>query len=699
MKRFLIVSTIVFLLILSFLGYESNNKSILHNNTYFVKTDEKDIYVMKNNAWEKLNITGINLDAAKPGVFPSENDVSEEEYLRWIQYIYDMGANCIKVQNLMSEKFYSALEKFNRDKKNPIYLMQGIYFDEVTLKNGYDAQGNKAQEFFKTNIKLIIDSVHGNPYNFDKPDILQFYKTDISKYLLGYTLGIEFAEHDLIYTEIMNDKNEYNGKYLYTDKNASSFESYMAKMGDYLVNYELETYKKQSLISFIGSPYHIASTIDNEKEKNGVSKSKEVEDIKNYIDPEHIKAKKKLKTGIVATYNVYPSYSNIKAYKDNIEHYFKIINEYHTIPVIIGEFGVPSCRISGDFNDNIKNKAYINEQEQGNALIKIYRSIKNANCAGSFIFQFQDSWHNSSSNTKETKILDRSPYWSDAQTYSQNFGLMAFDPGNKRSICYPDDNINDWSEDDIMSKNDNISLSMKSDEKYIYLMVKSDKLLELDKQDVYIDLDTTPNSGSIKSSQFGLKFNSPVDFIIRIKDNKNTNILVHEYYNRFEFYENKKDNQVRPDLISHTVDMDLFSPILIEVRPKMYIESVDEFTEKISYETGKLIHGNANPKSSEFNSVADFYIRDKYIELRIPWGLLNFMDPSTKQIQDDFYKTFKTKPTMIDDISVGLTVKNEKGTIQRLESVSYDLDGWIKPTYHERLKESYYILQRELTKK
>ncbi|MEG1311200.1 MAG: hypothetical protein RSD47_04245 [Romboutsia sp.] len=699
MKRFLIVATIVFLLILSFLGNTVNNKIITLDNSHFVKANGKDIYILKDNEWDKLKIIGVNLNPTKPGVFPSENAVKEEEYLRWIQYIYDMGSNCIKVPNLMSQHFYNALEKFNRDKKNPIYLMQGIYFDEVILKNGYDVQENKLQEIFKTNIKLIIDSVHGNPYNFDKPDIIQFYNTDISEYLLGYTLGIEFAEHDIIYTEIMNDKKEYNGTYLYTDKNASSFESYMAKMGDYIASYELETYKKQSLISFIGSSsYHIVSGRDNPEGKSIVSKNNEIEETKDYIDPENIKMKKKLKTGIVASYNVYPSYSEIKEYQGKIDYYLKEINEHHTIPVIIGEFGIPSSRTSGDFNNGIINKGYINEQEQGEALIDTYKSIENANYAGSFIFQFQDSWHNSSSNTKESKILDRSAYWSDAQTYSQNFGIMAFDPGKIQSISYPDNNTNEWNEDDIVSNNDNINLSMKSDEKYIYLMVKSDRNLELDKQDIYIDLDITPKSGAIQSSQFGLKFESAVDFIISIKDKKNASVLVHDYYNRFKFYENKKDNQVRPDLISHTPDMDEFSPILIEVRPKIYIESLGEFLDKVSYETGKLIHGNANPKSSEFNSATDFYIGDNYIELRIPWGLVNFMDPSTKQIQDDFYKTFKTKSTMINNIGVGLTIKGEKDTIERLESTFYGLDGWIRPNYHERLKESYYILKRELTK-
>ncbi|MEG2788228.1 MAG: hypothetical protein RR942_10435 [Romboutsia sp.] len=690
MKRFLAVCIVIFVLIVVGIENIATNKSAPKDNTYFTKTKGKDIYIAKDNKWEKLDIVGVDLNSTKPGAFPSENKVSEEEYLRWINYIYDMGTNCIKVPNLMSENFYKALYKFNKDKKQPIYLMQGIYFDEKLLKNGQNPEGKTPTEKFKNNMKLIVDSVHGNPYNFDKPDILQVYKTDVSKYVIGYSLGIEFAKHDLIYAEIMNSKKAYDGKYMYTNEDASSFESYMAKMGDYISGYELDTYKKQSLISFIATfPYSIVNNTKPQVEKDKM---------KDYIDVENIKAKKKLKTGIIASYNIYPSFIELKEYQQNIDEYFKKINNHYKIPVIIGEMGIPSSRAGGDFNKDI-NKGYINEKEQGQELVNVYKAIKASGIAGCFIFEFQDSWDASAWNTKESKILDRSAYWSDAQTYSQSFGLMAFEPGKSEATPYPDDSLNDWKDENIINQNKDLSLSVKSDEKYLYFMLKSSKKLDLKKDEMYIDLDITPKSGANKSTQYNLAFDNPVDFIIKINDNDNSMVSVHEYYNRFDFYENKIMYEKRPDLMKNTSDMDYFSPIYIDTRPKMYSNSSDTTLEKLSYETGKLVKGNANPNSKDFNSVADYYIGENYVEVRIPWGLLNFMDPSTKQIQDDFYKEFKTKPLMINDIKVGVTVKEGDKTINRLNSNTYNLEGWDLPNYHERLKQSYYIVKDELSKK
>lgn len=45
----------------------------------------------------------------------------------------------------------------------------------------------------------------------------------------------------------------------------------------------------------------------------------------------------------------------------------------------------------------------------------------------------------------------------------------------------------------------------------------------------------------------------------------------------------------------------------------------------------------ANPASPNFNSLSDFYYNKGKLEIRIPWQLLNVMDPSGKYVIDDMY--------------------------------------------------------------
>ena len=124
----------------------------------------------------------------------------------------------------------------------------------------------------------------------------------------------------------------------------------------------------------------------------------------------------------------------------------------------------------------------------------------------------------------------------------------------------------------------------------------------------------------------------------------------------------------------------------------------------IKYETGKLQFGNGNPKSSEYNSLADFCVKGNVVEIRIPWQLLNVMDPSTKMIMDDLHID-GIKPIKIQGIYAGVGVLEDKGSstdtkgsTEKLEMNLYNWNSWEVPIYHERLKPSYYILKEAFNK-
>ena len=87
--------------------------------------------------------------------------------------------------------------------------------------------------------------------------------------------------------------------------------------------------------------------------------------------------------------------------------------------------------------------------------------------------------------------------------------------------------------------------------------------------------------------------------------------------------------------------------------------------------------------------MADYIINGDIIEIRIPWGLLNFSDPSNMMIHDDYYENYGVEDIKITKMYIG--VGNGENEI-KMEEVK--LKGWRKNvTYHERLKESYYMVQ------
>ena len=81
------------------------------------------------------------------------------------------------------------------------------------------------------------------------------------------------------------------------------------------------------------------------------------------------------------------------------------------------------------------------------------------------------------------------------------------------------------------------------------------------------------------------------------------------------------------------------------------------------------------------------------IEIRLPWLLLNFSNPSEMMVHDDYYLHYGVEEMSIEGIYVGAA--SEKSVRKDVQMAYLPLKGWgSQPTFHERLREGYYALQR-----
>ena len=61
------------------------------------------------------------------------------------------------------------------------------------------------------------------------------------------------------------------------------------------------------------------------------------------------------------------------------------LNDYHTVPVLISEFGVPESRgITHFAKDKGFNQGGLNEQQQGEAIVSMLEDILQSGCAGGY---------------------------------------------------------------------------------------------------------------------------------------------------------------------------------------------------------------------------------------------------------------------------------------------------------------------------
>jgi len=261
-----------------------------------------------------------------------------------------------------------------------------------------------------------------------------------------------------------------------------------------------------------------------------------------------------------------------------------------------------------------------------------------------------------------------------------------FDPGKEKSVCYVDGETEEWSTEDLIFENEDAKLSVKQDEKYLYLYVNKKKKTDT----LYIPFDITSKSGTDKYELANLQFDRDVDFLL-VLNGREGEILVQEYYNVLKAINGYEISNRNSYINPPKKDSLLFEEIKLLIEPYGTNIFSHNYKQAVLRNTGKLTYGNANPSAKTYHSQADFYEKDNQLEIRIPWQILNFSNPSNNQIHDDYYyKYYGVKNMKIDKMYLGVGTGNEKISMKKLP-----LKGWKRnATYHERLKKSYYIVQK-----
>lgn len=717
MKKYLTVCLILIVVVLAadYLYYYTGDVYVPDKSeriACFATSDSESLYLNTGNGPETFDLRGVNLGLGKPGYFATEYAVTEEEYLRWFRQIQQMGANAIRIYTIANPGFYDAFYKYNLGSPTPLYLIHGISANDYLLNSRYDAFDPEFYEPFLETCKDVVDIVHGR-HKRQSENIFRasYYGRDISPWVLGYLLGTEWDSNLVVYTnDCIPQAEQYAGEYLRTD-NARNFEIFLAAIADRTIAYETEKYGSQRLLIFGNGP--ATSPLDFE-EYIQLAFSAYGE-----IDANNIHMTERLSSGIAVSYNVYPFYPEYVLFEKEgsmVENtyleYLTRLNNHHTLPVIISEFGVPSSRGMASYEENRvlgRDQGGISETKQGQALVSMCEDIEASGCAGGIVCNWQDEWYKRTWNTIPTVDLDRSAYWSDYQTNEQCFGLLSFDPGKEQSICYVDGDRRDWSEEDVVTEQEDFRLSMKYDVKFVYFLVEKEGL-DISTDTLYIPVDTTWKSGSEHASNLGITMSEPTDFILQINGTGDSRLRVQERYNTtMALYGNQLIRHFNQFINAPRKDSSKFDSIVMPLREKNYFANgkkvnvwefnfnhpVSNYTLMQTYETGKLTYGNANPDSPDFNSLADFCAGEGFVEIKLPWQLLNFADPTTMRIHDDYYECYGVEYLTIDSIRVG--VGDGSDTIQMASFPMKKLGR--NPEYHERLKQSYYILRAYWTGK
>ena len=644
----------------------------------------------EEGAFSPFFVKGVNIGAAKPGFWPGEFGIEREDYARWFQLIGEMHANTIRVYVPQMPAFYDALLAYNRATQQPLYLLQGVYMNEELIVSHLDAYGGNGEliDIFRRDLENTVDIIHGNAIVEKLPgNAGGTYTSDVSSYVIGYLPGIEFSADFILGTNEKNpEKTSFTGTYVYTE-NASPFEVFLAESQEYFIGYEQDHYGVQR-------PVAITNWITADPLTHPGEPNPEMEDAVS-LDVEHIKATTAYTAGFFASYHVYPYYPDLMSYDpqyvsgDNpnpYRAYLADLNAYHTMPVLVAEFGIPTSR--GMTHENAVtgfNQGHVEETRQGEMLVSMMNDIRETGCMGGLIFSWQDEWFKRTWNTTDQEEAERRPYWFSVESPEKTFGLLAFDPGESTAVLI-DGRTNDWSEADVITESDGIRLSVKSDEAYLYFLVETGPS-RFGTEPIYIAADTIAGQGN-KTYQ-GVSFQKDADFLIQLNGEATSVMLVDPYYDVFQYQYSVQNQLVEPILHQTDRNSGTFTEIYAALSRSLQLPGTGEIIPFSTFDAGKLTYGISDPDNPAFNSLADFYAEDGVVELRIPWLLFNVRDPGTKNIIADWNATGAITGQTVDSFSFGVFSKVNTGMVP---FGTYTWDSWDLPTYHERLKKSYPIV-------
>lgn len=662
MKRKFYFSIIFIVIILLFTGCNLGKSEPIeifvdNNINYKFKIYMDKFQLYNNETWEDFTIKGVNIKLENP-----MEEIGEKDYYRWLEQIGEMNANTIRIETIFPPEFYYALDKYNTKSENKIYFFQGIPIEEEPLVQLLDPFKLDNIVPYKGKINKTVDKIHGNSKD---------YKSDVSPYLIGWILGIEWPV-EMVSNVNKNrlDKDTYEGEYVYTEE-SRPFESWLANIMDHTLTYELEKYQWERPISFVNS-----TVTDLLKHSYEPIASNDMVS----INPNLIKLKNN-KSGQFASYNIYPFYPDFfnldpkytryldhRGRPNNFAGYLDDLISSHELPILVTEFGVPSSRAMSKIGVHGASEGGLSEDEQGEIISNMYEDIIINGGLGAIISNWNDQWDN----------------WFNVEDSKEHYGLLGFNRSKKvfakgSEAIYTIDKKDDHFFKDIY---------MDHDEAYLYIGIEY-KNLENTPLDTLIFLDMIPEEGN-ETNPFNDNINteSLTDYLIHLPNNGVSKIL-------------KAD--------SNEENKEEYLPIYKVINESMNIPNTSLSIPFTNYETGILKEGIIDPKDDNYDSLADFNrIKNKnkdLLEIRIPWGLIGFKDPSTKIILESSIEDVENTIN-ISGIKVSLAAYNpevpdnfytlplsEVTNIPSKDVFIYNWDNWTNPIIEERLKKSYYIIQ------
>jgi hypothetical protein len=668
------------------------------------RVEARSVDAATRSGFVRLFWAGVNLGSTIPGHQPGEVAATRRDYDRWLSGIGDLGARVIRIYTILRPSFYDALAAYNRAHADrPLFFIQGVW---LPGEAEFDATGNaytpSVTNGFKSEIDDAIAVVHGDAKLPERRGHAGgTYGSDVSRWLLAYSIGIEWDPTAVQSTDRKNSGiRPYHGRYFRATDNATPMESWLASMLDHTAADEAArgwsrplTFTNWLTLDPLHHPYEPLST----------------EDLVS-VDATHIAATRAWPGGFFASYHAYPYYPDFlrltpsyQAYRrpwdgkrDPYAGYLHALRAYHgRQAVMITEFGVPSSLGVAHFGPLGRDQGNHSEQQALRMDAEMLRDIKDEGYAGGIVFEWIDEWFKFTWNTVDLQLpADRRQLWQDAMTNEEYFGVVAADPGSRPAVVL-DGKDTEWgsngSEVIAESRGPVREVRAVKDEEYLYLLLRLARPESWRSHPITIGLDDRPGGNRGLPGHPGV---FPTADVALVVGPGHAELFQAAWWEPTRIrYGPLGSGYIKLDPAELKPGSGAWvHPLQIVNRPYVVPATGEERPVELQ-ELDELPIGSGDPRSPNFDSRTLVAATGKVVEVRLPWALLGYSDPSSLTL---YVEHPKGPTTTLEGPRVGIAVLSKGSAL--LTTSGYTWDAWQSVTWHERRKAGFGVLASTMRK-
>lgn len=610
-------------------------------------------------AWQDFYIKGINLGVGMPGTQAGDLAVTREQYARWFKRMGEMGFNSLRVYTLHYPHFYEEFARYNAGHpERPLYLFHGIWLDEV--EEAHDLYAATAA--FEASMKEVVNAVHGRgTIPTRQGQAFGTYTADISRWVMGWIIGREVSPEEIKLTDEKHAGNtRYEGQNV--SISGSPSEVWWAEQVDKLITFERSQFKVERPISVSSWPTLDPLYHPTESERYSQEDTAQVDLGK--LEQHQMPA------GYFASYHAYPyypdfmndspeylKYSDSEGVNNYIGYLKQLKSHYRQMPLVIAEYGVPSSWGNAHFSPSGMHHGGHDEVAQGRYNARLTRNIHDHGLAGGMLFAWMDEWW------KRTWIVDelampRANYrlWHNITSPEQNFGMIAFD-------------IETPPTQSLQTGTGRIrTVEASADATFFHLRLELDQPLKPE-DELVLGMDTYRDDLGEIILPNGVKTARRNEFALRLRSEGLARWLVTQPYDLFGIWHNSSGPQ--QVFQSRATVGAPWMPVRWQ-NGEEHVSRDGTMTFPITIDPiGELQVRREGQQPSSHDAVI---VKGRTIELRLPWTLLQFVDPTTLTVTHDDRATRVRETHSSEGIAVSVSLGGEL-----LETGRYRWASWTQP--------------------